>query len=165
MSKFIEAFFNTFDRAFGRGCLPNIWFVDFMGYNQNIGFAGIPKLASLIGETGRNIMNEVSLVYDPHSLETGTATATFFVQMYAFFGNFGLLFSILILFLLDYIVLFFEKYPAELLICLITGLFVSALNLCYSQWTTVLFSKGIIFSLIVIVLLKKFTWSRSSASF
>ncbi|MBT7895563.1 MAG: hypothetical protein HN564_01050 [Flavobacteriales bacterium] len=91
------SYINIFDRAFGRGILPNMWFFDYHAANGNLGISGIPKLAYIFGIEAHNIQNEISLIYDPRSLDTGTATATFFVQYYLLFGITGLVIALLLL--------------------------------------------------------------------
>ncbi len=142
-----DALQNIFDRMFVRGVPPNIWYIDFIQAYGEWGVSGIPKLATLVGADPVNVANVISLRYVPNSLKDGTANSAYITQYYSFFGGIGVIVSLLGLLVLDFIIYIYRYLRPVLLLPVVGAMVIPLASLSFSQFTTILFTKGMVFIL------------------
>lgn len=141
---FISYYMDIFDRAFGRIMLPGLWYVDYAQHNGYFGISAIPKIAYLFGVQSVDSSNIIGRQYISNSLESVSAGSSFIFTYYSYFGMYAFIPCIILTLLLDILLWIYLTLDKGIRIPIIAACSISAINLIQSQFTTVLFSGGIV---------------------
>lgn len=143
-STFYSYYVDVFDRTFGRIMLPGLWYVDYAQRFGYIGIAGIPKIAFLFGFTPIDSANIIGKAYSPNALESVSATTCFIFTYYSYFGLGAFIPCVIISLLLDGLVWVYLAIDKSIRIPVISACSIATVNFIQTQFTTVLFTGGLI---------------------
>jgi len=135
-----------------------LWHVHYAQKFGLIGIAGIPKLAELFAVEPVNVMNLIYTKYTFFDLSSGFANTSYVFSYYSFFGLISLIFSCVLLWLLDLGLLVFDRMKnSGLILAGIAALTSSSISFVAIDYTIGLITNGFLVILIVVVLMERYT--------
>jgi hypothetical protein len=137
------------DRTFGRIAYPGLWHVDFAQREGYIGVAGIPKLATLLNIEPIDSFNVIGKTYIPNAFESISAGASFIFVNYSYFGLLAFMPCLIALLFLDGLLQIYINIDQSIRIPIIACCSTAVINLIQTQFTTVLFTGGLVPLLLV----------------
>lgn len=132
--------------------------VDYLYYANEIGFLGvaaIPKLASLFGVEPINVSNIMYKEFYGSYIDSGTYPTGFIYSYYCYFGPWTIMLDFWLIILLDGIICLYKYVSNELLIPVLSGVFVSVISLIQADFTTALLTHGVLSSVFVAIIVSK----------
>lgn len=157
-------FGGIFDRLFIVPMKTGLWHVHFAQNFSFFGVAGIPKLARMFDIEPINVPNIIGLHYTNTTIESISANTSFVFSYYSYFGLPSLLFSILLLLLLDIAIIVYSKLSDKLLVPCVATVSMASWSFINSDYSTVLLTHGFLVLLIVCYVLDRISVVRLSIS-
>jgi oligosaccharide repeat unit polymerase len=121
-----------------------LWHVDYASTFGQVGIAGIPKLAGILGIRPLDLPNTIGLRYAFAPGETISAGTGFLFSYYAMFGYLTLIPSVAALLLVDLILFFSLRINIKLLVPLVACLAQPSIGFINADFSTVWLSHGIV---------------------
>lgn len=127
-----------------------LWFVHYAQKFSFWGVAGIPKIASLLGEKGVNVANVIYLHYTNAPIASGLANTCYFFSYYSYFGLWGMIvFAIISIVILDLLFSSTTFLSKNTLVACTASLLVNSLSFIDADFTTALISHGFIPTILI----------------
>jgi hypothetical protein len=145
-----------FSRAFIMPLQTGAFYVHYAQAHGNIGVAGVPRLAGLLGISGVDAPDLIGAQYAPGVASVRTsANGGFLLSYYSYFGLIALPLSLALLWILDFALLAYRRLSPALLLPAAAAISVSCLAFISSDYTTVLVTHGFLAILLSALILDR----------
>lgn len=148
---------NMADRFFMRGLEAELWQLSYVQNFGTFGVSGIPRLASLLGESQVDIFNSVGTYFRPNS-PTISANASFLTVNYSLFGGAGLLVTAFQLWLLDHFAQMARRLRPAMAWFVVSMWILPAILLSATTFESLFISRGAAITLVLYALLRLPDW-------
>lgn len=141
------------ERAFVGPLEVGTWYIRHMELHGPIGIGAVPRLASLVGVAPVDAPNMIGLLYAPYqtSIQSISAGASFVLTYIGYFGVAALIMNLALLWMLDIVLLAYDRLPDVLLLPCVAGVSLATLNFISADYTVGWISHG--FGMIVVLAL------------